>query len=482
MKSTIHRIGSKLSRWLIPDPPILEQVTAGRLVPAYPQPLVSDPSLIRLAFLARRNLLSAWTEASFAAANYHYRLFRRQVVVVNDPTSVREVLVDEARIFQRKGAMMRRALEPLLGDGLFISDGETWERRRPLVADMVHKRLLPHFGPDISSSAGGHVRRWYELAPGQKVNLLEDMTCLTAGIIARAVFGATLAENALQQIAEGFGEYQARVDSFNLAFFLGNPEGQSLKGNRALGRAAERVRSVVSQVIVEHENGRGDRGSIVDMLLGRMQRRSQASWDRDGLRNEAVTFFMAGHETTATTLTWAIYMLGKATWIRADLERELDEVINGREPLIDDLPKLPLLRAVVEETLRLYPPVPIMPRQALEATRIGGIDVEKDALILISPWLLHRSADLWEDPHAFRPERLMPPGQPLPFSYIPFSAGPRLCPGMNFGLAEAALCLATMMSRFRIDLEPGFVASPVCRLSLRPAEPVMVTLTPRRPE
>jgi cytochrome P450 len=177
-----------------------------------------------------------------------------------------------------------------------------------------------------------------------------------------------------------------------------------------------------------------------------------------------------------------LYLLAKAPWVRVDLERELDQTLAGQDALLEDLPRMPLLRAVVEETLRLYPPVPILPRQALQATRIGNLDVEKDALILISPWLLHRSPDLWDDPHAFRPDRFLPPRQPRPFSYIPFSAGPRLCPGMNFGLAEAALCLGTMMSRFRVDLEPGFVATPVCRLSLRPAEPVMVTLTPRRPE
>jgi len=210
-----------------------------------------------------------------------------------------------------------------------------------------------------------------------------------------------------------------------------------------------------------------------------MERSPALGLDVQALRNEAATIFMAGHETTAATLTWAFYLLGKAGWAEAALREELDRVLGEREPTEEDVPRLPYARAVIEETLRLYPPVPLLPRQAREATVVGEIEVEKDALVLVVPWLLHRSPDLWEQPMHFRPERFLGDAAPIPYSYIPFSAGPRICAGLNFGLTETILCLAMIARQFRLRLDAGFRADPVCRLSLRPRAPIMVRLEKR---
>ena len=458
------------------DPPIIEEAGEGWLIPAHPQPLATAPGALRLALMARRGLIAPWTEESYAAGDFAYRLLRRQVCVFNDPASIKAVFVTQSDRFERKGAMMRRALSPLLGDGLFISDGETWRRRRPLVADIAHKTQVPFYAPMMTGAAAEMLGGW---RPGAEVSLLSAMAELTAQIIARSIFGARLGEDALAGIVHGFARYQARIDSFNLPFFLGAAEGWRVSRGRALRAAIAEVHGVVEHVITEHIAGRGEHGSMVDLLVRRMQRSPELGLDLQALRNEAATIFMAGHETTAATLTWALYLLAKAPWAEAALHAELDAALGGRAPTAEDLPRLPYARAVIEETLRLYPPVPILPRQAREATQVGEIMVEKDALVLVVPWTLHRSPDLWDRPMHFRPERFLGDAAPLPYSYIPFSAGPRICAGLNFGLTEAILCLAMIAGRFRLRLRPGFRATPVCRLSLRPLHPILARLEAR---
>lgn len=474
----VQRLLSRGLRRLYPDPPVVEEVSEGRLVPAHPEPLARPPGAIKLAVLARRSLLSTWTQDCYAAEDYAFRLLRRQVCVLNAPESVKAALVTHSALFERKGAMMRRALEPLLGDGLFISDGETWQHRRPLVADIVHKVHLPIFGPAMTDGVEGILASWATRNPNEELDLLHAMAALTASIIARAVFGAQLAPAELAEIVLGFACYQERVDSFNLRFFLGDPDGSSLHGNPHLISSANRVRRVVDQVIAAHLRGEGDSNSIVAILLRNMGATTGTLPDLAGLRNEAVTIFMAGHETTATTLTWALYLLAKAPWVAADLRDEVESVLGGRAATLEDVVRLPLTRAVVEETMRLYPPVPILPRQARQNLQINRLEIEQDALILVCPWLLHRSPDLWDDPKAFLPARFLS-RKPPPYTYIPFSVGPRICAGLNFGLAEAIICLATIAGGARINLQPGFRATPVSRLSLRPRDPIMVQIQRR---
>jgi cytochrome P450 len=459
------------------DPPIIEEAGEDWLIPAHPRPLRRPPGALRLALMARRSLIAPWTAVSYAARDYDFPLLRRQICVFNDPASIRTVFATAAERFERKGAMMRRALAPLLGDGLFISDGETWRRRRPLVADIAHKTQVPGYAPMMTGAAAEMLQGWRD---GAEINLLPAMAELTAQIIARSIFGARLGAAALSGIVHGFGRYQARIDSFNLPFFLGAAEGWPVGRGPALGGAIAEVHRVVDHVISEHIAGRGEHGSMVDLLVRRMQRSPELGLDVEALRNEAATIFMAGHETTAATLTWALYLLAKAPWADAALQAEVRQVLGDRDPVAEDVPRLPYARAVIEETLRLYPPVPILPRQAREETRVGAITVGKDALVLVVPWILHRSPDLWDQPTRFRPDRFLEGPAPAPFSYIPFSAGPRICAGLNFGLTEAILCLAMIARAFRLRLSPGFRAEPVCRLSLRPRHPILARLEARR--
>lgn len=449
--------------------------------PAYPHPLQRDPSFLKMMVVARRNLIGGWTVGNYRAVNDSFRILLRQVVIVNDPKFVRHVFVTRHSNFERKSPQMRRALEALLGDGLFISDGETWSRRRPLVSDIVHKRRLPEFGATMEHAALTVADEWEALPDETEVEITEEMGRLTAAIISQAVFGRGISRDDAQQVIEGFSCYQRSSDPFNLGYFLGADEGWPAFGSRRRRRAIAMVHRVVDEVVSAHLAGEGDAGSMVDLLIRRNQKSGRNPLDLTALRNEAATIFMAGHETTAATLTWAWYLIANATWVADSLHREIEAVCGGRAPRLADLPQLKWCRAVIQETLRLYPPVPLLPRQAKEADRIGHIEVEKSALVIIAPWLLHRSPDLWDKPNHFMPERFMSGARIDPFAYIPFAAGPRICPGMNFGLDEATLCLAILAQRFKVVPRAGYKIEPVCRLTLRPKGGLPAQIVKRSP-
>jgi cytochrome P450 len=217
---------------------------------------------------------------------------------------------------------------------------------------------------------------------------------------------------------------------------------------------------------------------MVDMLVRRQARNPESGLDVSALRNEAATIFMAGHETTATALTWAFYLLANAPWVESELVDEVKSVCGERAPILADVPQLNWCRAVVEEALRLYPPVPFLARQAKAKDVICGIEVEPASLVIVSPWLLHRAPQLWDRPNDFVPERFLG-ARPGKYVYLPFSAGPRVCAGQAFGLAEAILCVASLAQKFVIRPIPGRKVEPVCRLSLRPRDGLPVTVMQR---
>ncbi len=460
----------------------LEERGPGWFRPARPVPYSGPVGGLGTLRALRHNLISAFGESDYETGTHASRMFRRQVVVVNEPATIKHVMVTHNENFERKSPQMRRALEPLLGDGLFISDGKTWQHRRPLVTDIVHRNRMPVFGPSMEAAAADMAGRWERRPAGEVFDALSEMAELTAEIIGRAVFGQKVGPAAAREVVAGFADYQQLIDNVNLAYYLGADEGWPVWRGLKMRRAIRRIHKVIDGTIARHlEQGgeEADTNSMVALLARRQGRNPDLDLDLDALRSEAATLFMAGHETTAATLTWAWYLLCNATWVEEAVHLEIERVVGGRLPTVDDVPKLDWCRAVIEETLRLYPPVPILSRQARDADRVGDIEVEPAALVVVVPWLLHRARDLWDRPHDFLPERFIGAARPQPYSYIPFATGPRVCPGMVFGLTEAVLCLATLAQRFSVRVTPGYRVEPLCRLSLRPSGGMPVSLRRR---
>ncbi|MBR9909016.1 MAG: cytochrome P450 [Gammaproteobacteria bacterium] len=437
----------------------------------------NDENLFRRMLKARKNLLAIWSDKDYGVKSLEFSLLRQQYILCNSPDMVRRVFLEEHDNYDRKSPQMRHALEPLLGDGLFASDGELWQQRREYCAPAFEKNLMPDFAGIMTESAAALVEQWQALPAGAPVDMLNEMARLTARIIGRTVFGDNTSDAEAARIVQGFTDYQRQVDQLGLADTLGVPLLRLLRNPTREAQArlsAQQVHGVINDIIARYQqDDKRQRFSLISLLLeGKMHKPGVADvcpLGAEAARNEAIVMFMAGHETTANALAWAWYLLDHSPAAMAKLQAELDQVLGGRHPTLEDVDNLPYTRAVFEETMRLYPPVPLLSRQARAADSMRGRNIKPDAIMLVLPWLLHRHEKYWDQPNAFLPERFMP-GQPRPnkFLYLPFSVGRRVCLGKRFGLTEGIICLATLAQQFTPRLVPGHKVAIECRLTLRP--------------
>ena len=446
-------------------------------VPPYPPRPAKALPVLEMLRRSRRNLLTIFDEAAFRQQLMSIQVLSRRVFICNSPDTVRHAFVTENAAFERKSPQMRNALKPLLGDGLFISDGETWRTRRRIVAPIVHGSHMPDFAPLMVETALELCDRWAGLGEGATVDTLNAMGHLTAEIICRTIFGRALGREGTHEIVDGFREYQLVIGQLDLFSLIGLPEWFPRLHAPAIRRSVRRISSTLDGIIAAYRARPVDgEASVIGMLLDATDE-TGAPLAVEALRNEAAVIFMAGHETTANCLAWTWYLLSQAPEVESRLHAELAAVLGGRAPTQADLPRLPYARAVIEESLRLYPPVPLLVREAGQEETLRRRRVPEGSLVMVVPWLLHRHRDYWEQPDSFIPERFLPGAKPPDkYVYVPFSIGPRVCAGLTFGLTEAILCLATLAQNFTLSLKPGVVVEPVCRLTLRPGDALPMVL------
>lgn len=452
-----------------------------------PRPDKSSSMLKRL-FMARSNLLSVWSEQEYELKFFHFSLLKKQYVVCNSPETVKQVFLDEHDNYDKKSPQMRHALEPLLGDGLFVSDGKLWKERRSYCAPAFNNKLMNGYHEVMVSSTQEFIDEWGEIAKsGNTVDMLNEMARLTAKIIGRSIFGDETSDKEVSTIVEEFSEYQRNVDQINMADSLGLPYISLLKNpyrQFKLKRSTKKIHKVIDSIIERAKHTQSERFNLVTMFTdgstGELGKKHACPLSREAARNEAIVMFMAGHETTANSLSWTWYLLSEYPSVMHKLQLELDTVLQGKIPTLEDVDRLPYTRAIFEESMRLYPPVPLLSRQARESAVINGKKIRKGANILVVPWLLHRHKKYWDSPDEFRPERFMPDA-PVPdkFVYIPFSVGYRVCLGKRFGLIEGITCLAMLAQKFTPELKYPDKTEIECRLTLRPKQGLPMMLQAR---
>jgi len=455
---------------------------AAGFVPPHPVPYRQRLPLPELLRRLRRNLLEIWHENHFSEPLIPTRLLGRPVLVCNSPESVREAFLDRHAALERKTPRMRHALEPLVGDGLIISDGLVWKERRRVVAPVTHVSRLAELAPVMTAVAAERAEAWAALPPGSPLDMLAEMGSLAAEVICRSVFGSRLGSEAAGEVVAAFARYQRLAGAGGVADLLGLPGWAARIGAWRLRPEVRRIHAVLDALVAEVLARPGP-----PCLLLAMAEAHRAMHGRPmalaAFRNEAATLFLAGHETTAATLAWAWYLLSQAPAAAARLRAEAREALRGRPAGFEHLPALPFARAVVEETLRLYPPIPLLAREAQRETVVAGEPVPRGGLVMAVPWLLHRHRRLWDRPDHFLPERFLPDGtaESRPrHAFIPFSLGPRVCTGAAFAMAEATIVLATLASRFAPRLAPGTRVFPVARLTLKPGDTLPMLLEPAR--
>ncbi len=405
-----------------------------------------------------------------------FHVMMQERTLVNRPDLINQVLVIQQSKFH-KSELTRRITSRILGQGLLISEGEFWRRQRRLAQPAFHRSRLAGYGATMLELAENHVRGWRD---GDHRNISQEMTALTLDIAVKTLFGTTLPGEAKQvgQSLSFLMRYSLRRNRLPIRI----PETWPTPANRRADRELGFIDSLVYRIINERraEGNSNHHDDLLALLMGAM--------DEDGsqmtlqqLHDETMTLFLAGHETTAQMLGWTWYALSQNPAVEARLHEELHGVLGGRAPSAEDFPRLPYLRAVMNEVLRLYPPAYILARETMEPCEIGGYDMHVGSTVIISQWITHRDARFYDDPEAFRPERWLdglqdrlPPG-----AYFPFSLGPRRCIGEGFALLEAAIVIATLAQKFKFRLVPGVEVVPEPLITLRPRHAIQMTIHAR---
>jgi cytochrome P450 len=397
-----------------------------------------------------------------------------RILLIYHPDAIEELLVTRSRDFVKSPGV--RLLRPLLGDGLLLSEGDTWLRQRRLVQPAFHRQRVAGYGDVMAAFAERHVAGW---KVGDVIETHAEMMALTQAIVGKTLFDADVSGDAhevgqaARVLAEDFG---ARLSSFRLMpYWLPTPR------NLRSRRAVRRLDQIIHRIIAERRASAEDRGDLLSMLLHAQDADDGSRMTGQQVRDEAMTMFLAGHETTAVALSWTWYLLGQHPDAEARLANELREVLGGRAPSVGDLPRLKYAGMVVTESMRLYPPAYGIGRQAARATEIAGQSIASGDILIVPTWVVHRDRRWFEEPEAFHPERWAGDlAQRLPrFAYFPFGGGPRQCVGNSFAQMEAVLILATIAQRFRLTLVPGQRITPTPYVTLRP-EPGIRMLLARR--
>jgi len=434
----------------------------------------------------RRDPLGFLTRMRAQYGDVTSHLLDERVYLVNRPELAHLVLAANRRNYVKAGTPDDIMLTPVLGEGLLTSEGEVWKRQRRVSQPAFARERVEGFDTLITSATDELVDRWTTAAPSaEPLRLDHQLSGLTLAIVARAVFGSDLTG-----INERFGE---AVDVLNRFMGHFDPLEDSTAGREsrvAFSKAVGFLNGLVGLLIqarrLEGTEGRDDLlsrlidGQREDSSAGGPEASSARGPERE-LRDQVVTMLMAGHETTAKALTWTLVLLHDHPAVAGRLHAELDAVLADRPARAADLAQLPFCRQVVQESMRLYPPVWLLSRRAVEDAELGEFDVPVGTLVCVSPYVLHRDERFWEDPEAFDPDRFADErsaGRP-DYAYIPFSGGPRHCIGRHFAMLEAQLVLATILRRVRVGLVDGHPIEPEALVTLRPRHGVLATVHTR---
>jgi unspecific monooxygenase len=437
---------------------------ADLFVPPFPAPPAAPLRFLAMARAMRRNALQAWSSRAYDEALLEGRFFGRPRLLLNSPAAIRRVLMENTENYRRTPATLR-ILGPIIGRGLFLSEGEAWRHQRRTLAPAFAPRTLPLLARHVVAAAAEAVEGL--AAAPQPVDLLAVMQRLALDIAGRSMFSLEMSRHGavLRERLTRYGARLARPYPLDLVLPPGVPTLRDL-ARRRFGRGWMRL---IEQVIAERLALPADAAprDLLDLLLAARDPETGAAFTPLELRDQVATLLVAGHETTAVTLFWACYLLASAPQAQ---ERAAAEAAGA--PAADSPDALPWIRAVVGETLRLYPPAYLMVRQAIGPDQVDGAAVAPGTLMMIAPWVLHRHRRLWPAPNAFDPERFMP-GAPAVdrFAYLPFGIGPRVCIGAQFAMTEATLVLAALLRRFRVALADGRPVLPQAVITTQPDHP-----------
>ncbi|MFD0858383.1 cytochrome P450 [Roseovarius aquimarinus] len=440
-------------------------------------------SLWRYLRLFRADLLSAQPARLYRAWMAEFRTPFFRSYLCNQPDLVELVLKGRPDDFP-KSNRVREGLTPLLGNSVFVTNGDVWKRQRRIIDPAFEGGRLRDVFPAMRDAGESAVRRLAALADGTPHDLEAEASHAAADVIFRTLFSIPIENAVAAQVFEAFRAHQRTQPVVNLAALIPLPKWMPRPHRRATRQTAQTIRGLIRQLTAERMSAieAGDAPEdLATKIMTTADPRTGARFDTEEMVDQVAIFFLAGHETSASALGWALYLLALYSDWQEKVAAEAEAAFGGGAPDFSQMSKLALTRDVFRETLRLYPPVPMMVREARCPETFRNRSISPGSQIVLSPWHLHRHERIWDAPDAFRPERYgTDEGRKcLREAFIPFSAGQRVCPGAGFAMIEGVLLLAMLVRAFRFETVPERPAMPAAHLTVRGKDGIWLRITPR---
>lgn len=454
--------------------------------PAYPKPKTEKASKLSMFLHARRSWMDALYERSYSMQMGEVHLPGVDLYMLNDPKEVKRVMQTQAKEFP-KSQLLHEALEPLLGESIFTTNGEQWERQRKMMNPAFEQARLNVAFPRMLGAAQAMIERLSALKDDQPYDIEVEMTHVTADIIFRTIFSNPMQGADAHQVFDAFARYQALAPKIMLPSLFGlrwlKMPWWQWKSNAAAKEIRLLLESMIRPRYEEHVRGQSsEHEDILAAFMKTKDPKTGESFSFDELVNQVAMLFLAGHETSASALTWASYLLAKAPDIQDRAFAQINEVIGARMPEQRDIKELPLIWNIFRETLRLFPPVGFFARENTNACPIRSKNIPAGSTLVVAPWLLQRHRKWWNEPDAFDPDRFEreESKEAIKHAYLPFSMGQRVCLGAAFALQEAVLIILCLLRDFEILPVENHEPQPIGRLTIRSANGVILKLKKRK--
>jgi cytochrome P450 len=429
-------------------------------------PLVTQPlGILGSLAAARRNILSIIPEIATRQPMVSGKTGKRWHMVM-DPDALKRVLLEKLDDYP-KSDVTKNLLRPAIGESMFVAEGAHWRWQRRAAAPVFSHRNVTNLGP-IMSAAADHAAQRIEDAMPRGLNMYDEMVRATFEVISDVTFSGDegFDRNAVHKAIDS---YIAEAGRVSLLDMFGAPAWVPRPNRIFAGNAVKQMKSMADHAIESRKSAPpSDIPDLLDLLLAGEDPDTKRAMNTAELRDNLLAFIVAGHETTALTLSWALYLCAFDPDVQDRARAEAQMVLQGDTAAATNVDDLPFVRMIIDETLRLYPPAALVSRTALKHDRLGGREIRPGDTVILPIYALHRSHDLWPEPDKFQPDRFADRKSVRRFTYLPFGDGPRICIGASFALQEAVIILATLLSRYRFTLVPGRTPDPVMILTLRP--------------
>ncbi|MCH3753377.1 cytochrome P450 [Campylobacter coli] len=448
--------------------------------PFFPKPYKNKASMLLTFLLKRRSWLDGLYERSYKMQTGYVKMPNFDLYVINDTKEVKRMMVDEVREFP-KSAFLHELLSPLLGESIFTTNGEVWKKQRELLRPSFEMTRINKVFNLMSEAVADMMDRFGKYPNHAVIEVDEAMTFITADVIFRTIMSSKLDEGKGKKILNAFVTFQEQSVHTAMRRMFRFPKWLSyVLGDRKRAKAGDVIRQVLSDIIKPRYDmaDNAEFEDILGSLLLVVDADTNKRFSFEEILDQVAMLFLAGHETTASSLTWTLYLLSLYPKEQEKAYEEITQVLQGGVVEISHLRQFKYLTNIFKESLRLYPPVGFFAREAKKDTQVRDKLIKKGSGVVIAPWLIHRHEEFWTNPHGFNPSRFE--GEYKKDAYLPFGVGERICIGQGFAMQEAILILANILKTYKLELEEGFVPDVVGRLTVRSANGMRIKFSKRK--